>query len=110
MPDEMENEFMKRGYLLPSGCKDLIDVLKSNRQPTLFGGTDPCSKKIIFGEVTVPPQMTVNELAQALNQKPFIIIADLIKIGVLVNGSQQLNFDLISRIAQKYGFVAKRRA
>jgi hypothetical protein len=24
----MENEFMKRGYLLPYGCKDLIDVLK----------------------------------------------------------------------------------
>src|SRR6266403_1313852 len=25
----MEHDFMKRGYLLPEGCKDLIDVLKS---------------------------------------------------------------------------------
>lgn len=24
----MENEYMKRGYLLPEGCKDLIDVLQ----------------------------------------------------------------------------------
>lgn len=24
----MERDFMKRGYLLPKGCKDLIDVLK----------------------------------------------------------------------------------
>ena len=28
----MENEFLKRGYLLPDGCKDLIDVLKLKEQ------------------------------------------------------------------------------
>ncbi|MGA9779278.1 MAG: hypothetical protein WBS33_13490 [Verrucomicrobiia bacterium] len=25
---------MKRGYLLPEGCKDLIDVLKKSKQPS----------------------------------------------------------------------------
>ena len=25
----MENEFMERGYLLPNGCKDLIDAMKA---------------------------------------------------------------------------------
>lgn len=29
----MENEYMKRGYLLPPGCKDLADVLKHKQQP-----------------------------------------------------------------------------
>jgi hypothetical protein len=29
----MEHDFMKRGYLLPEGCKDLIDVLKKSKQP-----------------------------------------------------------------------------
>jgi hypothetical protein len=33
MAEEMENEFMKRGYLLPKGCKDLGDVLMSKAQP-----------------------------------------------------------------------------
>lgn len=29
----MENEYMKRGYLLPPGCKDLADVLKHKQNP-----------------------------------------------------------------------------
>jgi hypothetical protein len=32
----MENEFMKRGYLLPDGCKDLMDVLKPKEQQPLL--------------------------------------------------------------------------
>jgi hypothetical protein len=33
----MENEFMKRGYLLPDGCKDLMDVLKPKEaKPVIF--------------------------------------------------------------------------
>jgi len=52
MPDEMENEFMKRGYLLPNGCKNLIDVLRLGR---------------------------VRELVEADNRKRFRIIADLMR-------------------------------
>jgi len=29
----MEHHFMKRGYLLPEGCKDLIDVLQKSKEP-----------------------------------------------------------------------------
>ena len=29
----MENEYMKRGYLLPPGCKDLADVLNHKQNP-----------------------------------------------------------------------------
>ena len=28
----MEHDFMKRGYLLPKGCKDLIDALEQPKQ------------------------------------------------------------------------------
>ncbi len=31
--EHMENEFMKRGYLLPDGCKNLADVLTPKKQP-----------------------------------------------------------------------------
>jgi hypothetical protein len=30
----MAEDFMKRGYLLPKGCKDLIDVLQKAKQPS----------------------------------------------------------------------------
>ena len=30
----MDHDFMKRGYLLPEGCKDLIDILVRARQPS----------------------------------------------------------------------------
>jgi hypothetical protein len=29
----MEHDFMKRGYLLPEGCKNLIDVLEKSKEP-----------------------------------------------------------------------------
>lgn len=52
MPEGMENEFMKRGYLLPDGCKDLIDVLRPA----------PAS----FAHDSLPPRpLTVLEVSQA---------------------------------------------
>ena len=88
---------MKRGYLLPDGCKDLIDVLKPKVQHTA-------------AEMIVTSEMTVTELAAALAQKPFRIIADLMELGVFANVNQQLDFDTISRVVRKYGFIAKRAA
>src|SRR5436190_23460969 len=95
----MENEYMKRGYLLPPGCKDLIDVLKLKEKkqqalltalpqlpplPKIFGTTlkpwmpisvgKPASLPPVKGEITVPAETTVEELAALLGQKPFQIV------------------------------------
>ncbi len=102
---------MKRGYLLPKGCKDLIDALKS-KQPKLAtaGPAIPEPLPPATGEMTVPASMTVRELADALTRKPFQIIADLMEIGVFAGVNQQLDFDTVSRVIRKYGFKAKRAA
>jgi Translation initiation factor IF-2, N-terminal region len=100
----MENEYMKRGYLLPEGCKDLTDVPKYKARPSL---TTRAPLPPITGEMIIPAQMTVSELAAALSQKPFRIIADLIELGIFVTIKHQLDFDLISRVVRKYGFAAK---
>jgi Translation initiation factor IF-2, N-terminal region len=101
----MENEYMKRGYLLPGGCKDLSDIPKYKAMPT----PQPLAPlPPITGEMTVPAQMTVSELAAALSQNPFRIIADLMGLNIFVTLEHQLDFDLISRVARKYGFTAKR--
>ena len=80
----MDNEYLKRGYLLPEGCSDLIDVmkLKASAEPAAQGISWSASPLPIASEITVPEQMTVAELAAALNQKPFRIIGDLIQSGV----------------------------
>jgi len=106
----MENEYMKRGYLLPEGCKDLIDVLESKApsKPVAPKSSPLVPLPPITGEMTVPAHMTVAELAAALAQKPFRIIADLMEIGVFAQVKQQLDFETISRVLRKYGFTAKR--
>ena len=110
MADETENEFMKRGYLLPNGCKDLINVLNTNAQsaPLRLNARSPAPVPPITGEILVPPKMTVGDLAQALGRKPFQIIADLMGFGVFANVKDELEFDLISKVARVYGFTAKK--
>ena len=107
---------MKRGYLLPEGCKDLTEVLNSKRSSNPIA-SKPARPKTsipptaplppIIGSITVPDQMTVAELATALAQKPFRIVADLIDMGVFAGNNQQVDFNTISRVVRKYGLVAK---
>jgi len=109
----MENEFMKRGYLLPEGCKDLSDVakLKQRREPDLsvlglltpkkFPPLPPVTKQVF-----IPPQTTVKKLAGLLDLKPFEIIGDLMKLGVFAMTDYLLDFKTISDVARMHGFLA----
>src|SRR4029077_15242606 len=104
MFEGMEDIYMSRGYLLPEGCKDLIDVLNLHRKqqpfkpwslpklPKQFPGAhaEPIKWKQpppppLNREITVPSQISVAELATLLAQKPFRIIADLMELGVFAN-------------------------
>ena len=96
---------MKRGYLLPEGCKDLTDVPKYKAKPA---PTPPAPLPPIIGEMKVAEQMTVVELAAVLKQKPFKIIADLMELGVFANVHQQVAFEIITQVVRKYGYTAKK--
>ena len=50
----------------------------------------------------------LKELAAALRQKPFKIIADTIALGNFQNIYGHLSFDMASKIAQKYGYSAQK--
>ncbi len=124
---------MKRGYLLPEGCKDLIDVLKlkpsfvaedcknvidvSKLKPQVFklkpkqqSPKHPAPVPPIVGEIIIPEQTSVSQLAALLGQKAFQIIADVMELGVFATVKQPLDFKIISSVARKYGFIAKRAA
>jgi hypothetical protein len=102
----MNYDYDKRGYLLPDGCKDLIDVFKpkaekkQSQKPT---DTMPT----IIGEVTIPEQASVGQLANLLGQHPSRIIVDLLEFGVYSCVTTQLEFRAIYKVARKYGYRAK---
>jgi hypothetical protein len=85
----MSPDYSKRSYLLPKGCKDLIDVL----------------------EISVSETTSVQDLAGLLGQEPVRIIADLMRMGVFATTAEQkVNFETVSKMARKYGYTAKRTA
>ena len=141
----MEQDFMNRGYLLPPGCKDLIDALKLNVQtppfPASLIDTSAITSKLtpphleqlikklnklmphiqkfeapvlhkieatalppVLGQLVVPAKTTVNGLAALLGRKPFHIATDLLELRVMAAGDEVLTFDVISKVARKYGF------
>jgi len=105
-------DYSKRDYLLPAGCKNLIDVIN---QPTLPKGWDkqpfediPTSGKMLR-EVMIPAQVSVRALAQLLNLKPFVIVACMIKdFETFKNMDEIIDFELAARIALQFGFKAQK--
>jgi hypothetical protein len=123
----MDYDFMKRGYLLPKGCKDLIDAMKlkanffpegpepsfdiSKLESQLLivdpkHSPQPPTLPPIVSELVVPNPTTVSQLAALLGQKPFKIIADIMELGVFASLNHALDFKIISSVARKYGYLA----
>lgn len=62
--------------------------------------------------ITLKPPIVVRELAEALKQKPFKIIADLMEAGVFANVNQAIEEKTAVQICAKYGikFEVEKRA
>src|SRR2546425_7034731 len=99
----MNHDYSKRDYLLPKGCKHLIDALKQEAQAhALHQQTFKPAAALppLKGEIVVPDHATTLRLASILGQKPFRIIADLMDIGIFANVNQELDFDTITKITR----------
>lgn len=121
---------MKRGYLLPLGCKDLFDALQHKEAPvpapvfhslpdiskehwTIYNPVSKTWKQLlplppIKGQIVIPSGTTVKKLAALLGIKPFIVIGDLMKLGMFATADFLLDFKTISEIAKLHGFTAIR--
>jgi len=120
----MSFEHFERGYLLPKGCRDLIDVIRvpvhSNiflKLPLLHSmPQDGISSELASqaptpkGDIFVSDSTTIKELAALVGQKAFRIMADAMELGIFANVNQSLGFKAISKISAKYGYTAKRMA
>src|SRR5690349_14367576 len=121
----MSPDYSKRDYLLPPGCKDLIDVinLEAGQKPKTFElkaeyesiiasdfvlGELPGVPPPIKGEIQVAGNTTVGQLAELIRQKPSRVIADLMLLGVFATVNQVVAFEAINKVARQYGYVAKK--
>jgi len=104
----MKRDFSKRGYLLPKGCKDLVDVLKQKGGQSEVPSIRTLDLPPIIGELSLPPVMAVRELARCLNRRPSRIIADLrMLFGDTLSARHTIQFYQIQQVVRLYGFSAK---
>lgn len=54
--------------------------------------------------ITIKPPIIVRDLANTLKQKPFLIIGDLMKLGVFATVNQAIDEKIARQICAKYGF------
>src|SRR5258705_12934198 len=103
-------DYSKRVYLLPPGCKDLIDVLRLNQStPPLWQPPQRPRRKPnppITHHVKVPDPVSVKQLIELAGKKPFCIIADLMELGLFVNLNGEVSFDIAARVLRWYGITA----
>jgi hypothetical protein len=103
-------DYSKRHYLLPKGCKDLIDVirLEEAQKAQMPSFPEALNQPPASGIIFVSNLTTVRELAALLGQKTFKIIADAMQLGVFATANQVIDFNTISRIARSYGIEARK--
>jgi hypothetical protein len=117
-PEHNENEFMKRGYLLPDGCKNLTAASKFNVQQPMHAKSLPLMPFKMLpktplnvppnGMIAIPEHVTALQLAAMLRKKTSLIMLDILEMGQSVTLGQELTFETAAAIVRKYGFLAKR--
>jgi len=104
-------DFNKRGDIrgvkspAPPGSQDR-DRRPPAREPAKPAA--PAAPKFVAPEtgeiITIKPPIIVRDLANSLKQKPFIIIGDLMKLGVFATVNQAIDEKIARQICAKYGF------
>jgi hypothetical protein len=96
-------------YLLPPGCKNLIASLKVEI-PQHFQKTRPVIWNLLLpfkGEAMIHAPFTVKKLAVLLGEKPPVICADLIQLGIYATPDDDLSLKTTEQLFQKHGFTIK---
>jgi hypothetical protein len=100
----MSPDFKKRDFLLPKGCKNLIDVIARRGFGTAQRPPAPGQPT----ELLVSAPVLVADLAALLGQDPPKIVAELMKMGVFATMDQHLDFEAISKVVAHYGLTARK--
>jgi hypothetical protein len=103
MPLANQN-YSKRDYLLPEGCKDLADAIKREEESVLPPVPDPP----IVKHVTLPAKVSVGYLAEVTGQELARIIDELVGMKLFLGMYRSIDFQDASKLLRKYGISASR--
>lgn len=104
----MDQEKPSRNFLLPNGCKDLLDVIRQDESQDVAPASPPPEMEVGY-ETTVQQielhgEITVKALAERLEVPSYRIIAQLIQWHVfMANDQRVLDEALAIRVAQAFG-------
>jgi translation initiation factor IF-2 len=112
--EQPRTDFNRRGDIrgvrtpsAPGGPADR-DRRQPSREQAKPAPAAPAAPKFVAPEtgevITIKPPIIVRDLANALKQKPFIIIGDLMKLGVFATVNQAIDEKIARQICAKYGF------
>jgi translation initiation factor IF-2 len=113
--DQSKTEFNRRGDIrgVRPGGPPGASADRDRRPPPREQGKPaapaaPAAPKFVAPEtgevITIKPPIMVRDLANSLKQKPFIIIGDLMKLGVFATVNQSIEEKVARQICAKYGF------
>jgi translation initiation factor IF-2 len=57
--------------------------------------------------ITIPPSLSIRELADAMGMQPADIQKRLVEMGILASVNQQIGADVASKVAEKWGYSVK---
>jgi hypothetical protein len=107
-------DYSKRDYLLPPGCKDLIDVLNLEAARATGGVSFepalPPASPLKGTTIELGPTVVVKDLACLLSVKAYIIVGDLMGTGLFVSVHDEVSFETAAKVLAKYGVIARRSA
>ncbi len=115
-----ESASEKPRYLLPDGCKDLIDLLRLQQRqatdagitkipfPDFFGLATPIPKVPLgsHASVAIPDPIALHDLAEALHLKPFQLIGALMEFNMFATINTELDFATASALCSHFGVTA----
>jgi len=98
-PPRAMNNPKKRDYLLPKGCKDLVDALNQQNQ-------QPSPLPPVKCTVQLPAFVSLRYMAELAEQHPFAILVMMHKLRIPGGLTRSVRFADAQRILQMYGIWA----
>src|SRR6266478_4283777 len=96
----------ERGYLLPPGCKDLVDAIKHQKDSEPVRVPYPP----ITRNVILPNMVAVRYLVEVSGQELDVITALMKDLRIIVDVNRSVEFGAAQRILRHFGIWAERGA
>ena len=95
----------KPRFLLPEGCRDLIDAIRLQELTAALGdlrqSVTPAHGFPVC--VTIPDFVRVEDLAGMLHLKSFELIDALIELHIFVSATAAISFDIAAKVCAHFG-------